>query len=426
MKKTYLLILTLLPSIAFSQLEYEILDIDARDLVYDSNTDRIYASIRGSSASNANTLGVINPNNNTLESTIFIGNNPSVMAISDDGQFIYIGFVGWPTIRKFEIATQTLGLEFELNSSSETPLYARDIEVMPGQSNTIAVSRTRYGGSPHAGVAIYDDGVMRPNTTPDSGPGSDVIEFDSHNSLIGYSLYSNDHGIRRMSVDNSGISVLPGVTYDLMSGSFNDFTYHNNRMYTNSGQIIDTTGDFYEIGQLIDFDMNAINSPSIYDTSTDLICGTNSFSWGGIEFTRYNPNTLVYEDGFWRLFPLDTRVTRLITCGPGCYAFITVTVYYDDPADGKLVIVRDTSLSLNEFSYENKLSFYPNPTIDYLSIKNGQNIEKVLVYDVSGKLVSKFINKFENLYLGDLASGIYFVKIIDKSYRSTIKKLIKN
>ena len=37
---------------------------------------------------------------------------------------------------------------------------------MPGQSSTIAVSRRNVGFSPkHEGVAIYDDGVMRPTTT---------------------------------------------------------------------------------------------------------------------------------------------------------------------------------------------------------------------------------------------------------------------
>ena len=99
MKKKYFLLFIILPTLAFSQFVINTVNVTTNDLVYDNNTDRIYVSIPSSNGSNGNSIGVINPNDYTLENTIFIGSEPTVLAISDDGQFIYSGFSGSSTVR---------------------------------------------------------------------------------------------------------------------------------------------------------------------------------------------------------------------------------------------------------------------------------------------------------------------------------------
>jgi len=43
-----------------------------------------------------------------------------------------------------------------------------DIEVVPSNSETVAVSRMKVGFSPrHEGVAVYENGVKRPAETTD-------------------------------------------------------------------------------------------------------------------------------------------------------------------------------------------------------------------------------------------------------------------
>jgi len=68
-----------------------------------------------------------------------------------------------------DLTTFTADIQFSLGTSPiYGPLYAEDIEVQPGNAGTVAVSLIRSGVSPrHAGVAIYDDGIQRPNITPD-------------------------------------------------------------------------------------------------------------------------------------------------------------------------------------------------------------------------------------------------------------------
>jgi hypothetical protein len=59
------------------------------------------------------------------------------------------------------------------------------------------------------------------------------------------------------------------------------------------------------------------------------------------------------------------------------------------------------------------LSVYPNPVKDYLTIVSPNNfINSILIFDIAGTLISSE-NYNESLYLGNLKSGIYIVKILD-------------
>ncbi len=411
MKKNYLFLFIILPAFAFSQFNVNTVDVTTNDLVYDSNTDRIYVSIPSSNGSNGNSIGVINPNNYTLENTVFIGSEPSVLAISDDGQFIYSGFSGASIVRRFVISSQTSGLQFSLGSDSSTgSFYVQDIEVMPGQANTIAVARRNIGFSPkHEGVAIYDDSVMRSTTTPDH-TGSNKIEFTSQNSLIGYNNETSEFGIRRMAINSSGINVV-GVTQNVISGFGEDFSYYNNRMYATDGTVVDATNALFVTGTF-----SNVNGPSVYDTSSNRVCYASYDFSGNITFQRFNPNTFLIEDNL----PISAAfgdVKNIITCGTGCYAF--------NSADNKVVIIKDINLGLSDIGIEQKLSIYPNPTVDYFNVKSKNEIKLIRIYDLNGRLVCQFDNKKEDLFIGNLASGSYIIKIVDQNGGITHNKMLK-
>lgn len=410
MKQKYLFLFIILPVFAFSQFDVNTIDITTNDLVYDSTTDRIYVSIPSSNGSNGNSIGVINPNTYLLENTVFIGSEPSVLAISEDGKFLYAGFNGASLVRRFEISSQTSGLQFSLGSDSSTgSFYAEDIEVMPGQAKTIAVSRKNNGFTPrHEGVAIYDDGVMRSTTTPDH-TGSNKIEFTSQNSIIGYNNETSEFGIRRKSVNSTGINV-EEVTQNVISGFGENFSYYNNRMYATDGTVVDTENELFVIGTF-----SNVNGPSIYDTNAGKVCyGSYDYS-GNISFKRFNPHTFLLEDNL-PIAVASGDVNSIITCGPGCYAF--------NSSNNKVVIIKDQNLSLTRTD-KNQLSIYPNPTTDYINIKSDQDITQVMVYDLNGRLVSEFNDKSQRLYLGGLSPGIYIIKMIDKNGRLSNRKIFK-
>jgi|SRR5690625_644742 len=84
------------------------------------------------------------------------------------------------------------------------------------------------------------------------------------------------------------------------------------------------------------------------------------------------------------------------------------------------------TLSVDDFSFDNRIAIYPNPTKDYFKIEKSinVNIESIRIYNISGNLVKEFTTS-ERYNVSDLNSGIYFLRIkTDKS--QTIKKLVKS
>ena len=396
---------------SFAQLQVYTINLTANDLVYDSVTNKIYATIPSANGSNGNSIGVINPDTRLLENTIFIGSEPTVLAISDNGQYIYSGFSGTSTVRRFDVAAQTAGIQFSLGSDSSTgSYYVEDIEVMPGAPTTIAVSRKNNGFSPrHEGVVIYDNNVMRPTTTPDH-TGSNRIEFTSPNSLLGYNNETTEFGIRRLSVNNSGVSTV-SVTQNVLSNFYLDFIYRDNYLYSFDGKVVDVTTAPFVIGQF----SNA-TGPVVYDTYYNKVCFASYDFSGNITFKRFNPNTFLLADSL----PISQAfgsVKNIITCGNGCYAF--------NSTDNKVIILKDPALGLSEVEVKSKLSIYPNPTSDYLYIKSDVAINEIQILDLNGRIINNASIVDNRVYLGSIANGIYLVKILDADGNSTTEKIIK-
>lgn len=411
MKKTLSFLLLGTSLVTFAQLQVNTLNLTANDLVYDSVTKKIYASIPSANGSNGNSIGVINPNTNLLEKTIFIGSEPTILAISDNGQYIYSGFSGSSTVRRFDVATQTAGLQFSLGSDPSTgSYYAEDIEVMPGQPTTIAISRKNNGFSPrHEGVVIYDNNVMRPTTTPDH-TGSNRIEFTSQNSLIGYNNETTEFGIRRLSVNSSGVSNV-SVTQNVLSNFYLDFIYKDNFMYSFDGKVVDVTTAPFVIGQF-----SNTRGPVVYDSYYNRVCFASYDYSGNITFKRFNPDTFLLYDSL----PISQAfgsVKNIITCGNGCYAFNTT--------DDKVIIIKDSTLGLSESEEKNKLSIYPNPTIDYLYVQSDLAIKEIQISDLTGRTINNLNFQDNKINLTALQTGIYFVKISDVNGKITTKKIIK-
>lgn len=398
-------------SLTFAQLQVNTMNLTVNDLVYDSVTNKIYASIPSANGANGNSIGVINPATRVLENTIFIGSEPTVLAISDNGQYIYAGFTGSSTIRRFDVAAQTAGLQFSLGSDPFSgSFFAQDIEVMPGNPNTIAVSRRRPNVSPsHGGVAIYDDNVMRPTTTP-GHTGSNKFEFTSPTALVGYNTESTEYGLRRLSVNASGVSNV-SVNAGVLNGFNLDFIYKNNTIFATNGTVVDISSTPFVSGQF-----SNVSGPVVFDNYYNRVCYA-SYDWSGnITFKRFNPNTFLLFDSL-PITQAFGNVKSLITCGNGCYAFNTT--------DNKVIIINDSTLGLSEINTEKKLSIYPNPTSDFLYVNSDIEIKEVNISDLNGRIINNLDFEDNKIDLGALQTGIYLAKISDVNGNITTEKIIK-
>ncbi|MCX7551876.1 M43 family zinc metalloprotease [Xanthomarina sp. F2636L] len=86
-------------------------------------------------------------------------------------------------------------------------------------------------------------------------------------------------------------------------------------------------------------------------------------------------------------------------------------------------------LSTNEVRFESNISIYPNPTVNQVTIStvNGLKLQDIQILDARGKMIKTLsFNQSQKgiIYLNELSSGIYFIKIISNEGVST-KKIIK-
>lgn len=94
------------------------------------------------------------------------------------------------------------------------------------------------------------------------------------------------------------------------------------------------------------------------------------------------------------------------------------------------LLVQPSVTSVPELTNNNDVSVYPNPTQNNLFIKfsdNNMNQHLVQLFDVTGKqlMSSQFNGSFYSINRGNIASGVYFLRITDtKNAKSYIKKVV--
>ena len=72
-----------------------------------------------------------------------------------------------------------------------------------------------------------------------------------------------------------------------------------------------------------------------------------------------------------------------------------------------------------------KVSFYPNPAKEFLQISGIENAKTVLITDLNGRLMlTKNLTPKDNIYVGNLAKGMYIVKVFSDN-KTTEQKIIK-
>lgn len=301
------------------------IDLPTNDLVYDPRRGKIYASApSGAGSTYGNRIVPIDVPTATVGTPIFVGSEPNRLAISDDGQYLYVGLDGAAAVRRVDLSTQTAGLQFSLGGGWCGSFLAEDMVVLKGSPNAVAISRRNTGCSPrHEGVAIYDDGVPRSTSTP-GHTGSNVIEpSDSSSILYGYNNETTEFGFRVMSVDSSGVQVV-STTTGLISGFGVDIRFDNGLVYATSGRVVNpstltlvgtysasgpvcpdsATGRVYFLGS----DYNTPIQLKIFDQSTFTLLGSVTIpgaSGSPGSFIKAGENILAFRTTDGQIFLLE-------------------------------------------------------------------------------------------------------------------------
>jgi Right handed beta helix region/HYDIN/CFA65/VesB-like, Ig-like domain/Cep192 domain 4 len=189
---------------------YRALQLSARGLVYDPYRRLLYASIASGGAMYPSSVVAIDPATGSVSKLVSPGAEPTKLALSDDGQFLYIGVDPQYAIQRFNLYSGTVDLTIPLGTSGFLGGYAAgDILVLPGAPHSIAVALATYTiTTPYQIVQIFDDAVARSNSGGAySGSLAIAADYDPNVLLIG-TLGISPSSLTAVKIDNSGLTTL--------------------------------------------------------------------------------------------------------------------------------------------------------------------------------------------------------------------------
>ena len=84
-------------------------------------------------------------------------------------------------------------------------------------------------------------------------------------------------------------------------------------------------------------------------------------------------------------------------------------------------------LSVDNVENFNSMKIYPNPVQSKLNIENPQriNLDRLDVFDMTGKKVKSFSSIDESINIESLEQGVYFIKVMNKNRTKTFKVMKK-
>jgi len=203
-----------------------ILDLPAKNFVYDPVRKLIYASVPSSASSLANTITAVDPATGSIGPSIPIGDigaslqnagPPGSLAMSDDGNTLYVAVNNRTTVQRVDLVAGTVATPVTLAADPIVgPGAVGALAVLPGAPGSFALARVDIALD--AGVHIYDDGVARP------GIGArrvTSLQFAGTASrLYGLNWIEGPPQFSRMDLDATGVArfdvtASPGFSFDV-------------------------------------------------------------------------------------------------------------------------------------------------------------------------------------------------------------------
>jgi hypothetical protein len=294
-------------------------NLTANALVWNPKQQVIYAAVAASSATNGSSITAIDPTTGNIVASQPMPAEPSLLAISDDQQYLYVGMTSTAVIVRLKLPDLSTDIQWTVGPTPApnylVSLYA--MQTAPGAAHTLAVTQETPAQGGAAELAIYDDGVMRPNT------GNATIQPSGYTNVFtwgadAYTIYATEDTESGgpefvYSVNAQGVS-LANTLYGALGSFSNELIYDSNeaRLYDTSGSVVDaSTGK-----ALGSFGMGS-NTFTI-DTAQHLVYLLGGTYYpNGVNILEENGNAEIYIYDQDRFTLLNTIVLPEVSYAPG-------------------------------------------------------------------------------------------------------------
>ncbi len=275
-------------------------DLKANDVVWDPYQRKIYVAVPSLSAVNPNTVTVLDPYTGELGASAFVGSEPSRLALSDDGQRLYVALKGASSVERLTLPDLVPDLSIELGRDpTYGAYYAGDVQVAPGAPSTIAVSLVTTGSSSYSGgLVVYDDGTPRPTRAASalsSYPydslqwGTAASALYAVNPTYYYDLYTfqvDASGVVLQNTYRNAFSTTGGIRFDAGNGL----------VYGDDGRVVDpATGSLvgtYPSSSTYAYQRRVVPDSSlgsVWFASSDGYYGSNQIAISAYDLAGFHP-----------------------------------------------------------------------------------------------------------------------------------------
>ena len=183
-------------------------------------------SVRSGDPRWPSSIAIVNPNTAQVEDSIAAGDTPGALAISNDGQYLYVALDGKGTVRRFHLPSHTPDFDISVGpTQTNGSLFA--IAVLPLQPQSVLVANG-------TDLAVYDGNVSRGQTAtfPSSAPS--LYAREGNGTMYGYS----GGVISVLALNSAGVSVM---------ASQPAFPSAQARVNWSGGLVTDNWGDVFDL-----------------------------------------------------------------------------------------------------------------------------------------------------------------------------------
>jgi hypothetical protein len=135
-------------------------------MVADPVRRRFYATVGGTTTTYPNSLVVIDADSGAVLSSVYVGSQPTALALSDDVSTVWVGLKGSESLRRVDVSTEppVAGIEHPVPLTlAQKTAYVGELLVLPGTTDSVLAGLYPTGSSENQfdEILVLDDGSPR-------------------------------------------------------------------------------------------------------------------------------------------------------------------------------------------------------------------------------------------------------------------------